>query len=144
MLGLTLEGTQIDLPLTPQQLARAQSSPHDPRSPRALEVAREGWTIRDILAHGVIDFHPTVVGPGELIADHLQEWFDAEAADGFWVIPDLAETGLDAFVNDVVPILRKRGIYPQDYVGSTLRENLGLPAQYGLDPRLTDVPQPSN
>ncbi len=144
MLGLRLEPSRIDDPLTADELARAYAAPVDPRSEIALRVAREGWSVRDILAHGVIDFHPTVVGPGDLIADHLQDWFEAEAADGFWVIPDLAESGLDAFVDNVVPILRQRGVYPRDYVGSTLRENLGLPAQYGLDPRLTDPAQTSN
>ncbi|KQU52351.1 hypothetical protein ASG84_25205 [Rhodococcus sp. Leaf278] len=99
-------------------------------------MAREGWTIRDILALGVIDYHPTVVGPGSRIADHLQEWFEAEAADRFWIIPDLAEAGIDDFVDDVVPILRQRGIYPDGYTGKTLREHLGVPAQYGRDPRL--------
>jgi len=59
MLGLTLDTSQIDEPLRPAQLAAARPSPFDPRSPRALEVAREGWTLRDILAHGVIDYHPT-------------------------------------------------------------------------------------
>ncbi|MFC9663995.1 LLM class flavin-dependent oxidoreductase [Nocardia sp. NPDC127606] len=36
----------------------ASPSPFDPRIVRALEVARDGWTIRDILAHGVIDSTP--------------------------------------------------------------------------------------
>jgi hypothetical protein len=51
-------------------------------------------------------------------------------------LPDVYEDGVDTFVDQVVPILRERGIYPEDYVGATLRENLGVPDQYGLDPRL--------
>lgn len=136
MLGLHLDPDRIDDPLSAEELAQAYAAPVDPRSEIALRVAREGWSVRDILAHGVIDFHPTVVGPGELVADHLQEWFEAEAADGFWVIPDLAETGMDSFVDEVVPILRARGLYPQEYAGSTLRDHLGIPDQYGLDPRV--------
>lgn len=138
MLGLELEIGQLDRPLTPAQLAAARPSPFDPRSPRALEVAREGWTIRDVLAHGVIDYHPTPVGPASVTADHLQEWFEAGAADGFWVSIDVYEDGIDTFVDEVVPILQERGIYHHDYEGSTLRENLGAHEQYGLDPRLTD------
>ncbi|MFF0945523.1 NtaA/DmoA family FMN-dependent monooxygenase [Kocuria sp. CPCC 205300] len=138
MLGLELEVSQLDRPLTPAQLAAARPSPFDPRSPRALEVAREGWTIRDILAHGVIDYHPTPVGPASVTADHLQEWFEAGAADGFWVSIDVYEDGIDTFVDEVVPILQERGLFHLDYEGPTLRENLGAPAQYGLDPRLTD------
>jgi hypothetical protein len=68
----------------------------------------------------------------------FQEWFDAEAADGFWVSPDdVYEDGVDAFVDQVVPLLKARGIYPDEYPGKTLRENLGVPAQYGLDPRIS-------
>jgi FMN-dependent oxidoreductase (nitrilotriacetate monooxygenase family) len=140
MLGLHLGPDRIGDRLTSDELARAFAAPVDPRSENALRVARQGWSVRDVLAHGVIDFHPTVVGPGELAADHLQEWFEAEAADGFWIIPDLAESGMDAFVYEVVPILRARGLYSCEYAGATLRDNLDIPEQYGLDPRLQVLP----
>lgn len=136
MLGIRLSLGQIDEPLTEQQLAAAHASAGDPRSGRALEVAREGWTVREILAHGVIDYHPVTVGPAQVHADHMQEWFEAGAADGFWVTPDVYEDGIDAFVDEVVPLLQERGIYPTEYPGSTLRENLGVPHEYGLDPRV--------
>lgn len=135
MLGLRLDPSRIDEPLTDQELAAARAAPTDPRSGIALEVTRQGWSPRDILAHGVIDFHPTVVGPGKLHADHMQEWFEAGAVDGFWISPDLYEDGIDAFVDDVVPLLQERGIYPTEYPGRTLRENLAVPPQYGIDPR---------
>ncbi|WP_104182317.1 NtaA/DmoA family FMN-dependent monooxygenase [Arthrobacter sp. B0490] len=138
MLNLQLSPDQLDEPLTAQQLAAASPSPFDPRSPRALEVAREGWTIRDILAHGVIDYHPTPVGEASVTADHMQEWFDAGACDGFWVSIDINEDGIDTFVDEVVPILQERGVYHHDYDGTTLRDHLGAPAQYGLDPRLAN------
>ncbi|GAB3548744.1 NtaA/DmoA family FMN-dependent monooxygenase [Arthrobacter tumbae] len=138
MLNLHLDAHQLDDPLTAQQLVAASPSPFDPRSPRALEVAREGWTIRDILAHGVIDYHPTPVGEASVTADHMQEWFEASACDGFWVSIDVNEDGVDTFVDEVVPLLQDRGIYHHDYDGTTLRDHLDAPAQYGLDPRLTD------
>jgi hypothetical protein len=138
LLNLVLDPNQLDEPLTAQQLAVAAPSPFDPRSPRALEVAHEGWTLRDILAHGVIDYHPTPVGEASVTADHMQEWFDAGACDGFWVSIDVNEDGIDTFVDEVVPLLQERGIYHHDYDGATLRDHLGAPAQYGLDPRLTE------
>lgn len=79
MLNLTPEVSQLDEPLTPAQLAAASPTPFDPRSVRALDVARKGWTIRDILGHGVIDYHPTPVGPASVTADHMQE----KSAAGF-------------------------------------------------------------
>jgi FMN-dependent oxidoreductase (nitrilotriacetate monooxygenase family) len=136
MLGLHLDPARLDEPLTSKELSTAYASPVDPRSERALEVAKQGWTIREILAHGVIDYHPTTIGPASVTADHLQAWFEAEAADGFWVSPDVYEDGVDAFVDGVVPILQERGIYPTDYEGTTLRDHLGVPEQYGLDPRV--------
>lgn len=132
MLGVQIQPQDIDTPLSSEQLASAHASPEDPRSGIALRVAREGWSPRDMLAHGVIDFHPVTVGPGHVHADHMQRWFEAGATDGFWIMPDVWEDGLDAFVDEVVPLLRERGLYPDEYIGSTLRENLGIPEQYGL------------
>lgn len=137
MLGIGIDITQLDAPLSPQQLVAARAS-GDPRSVRALEIAREGWSLRDILAHGVIDYQPVVAGTVTDVADHMQEWFEAEAADGFWVIPDVYHDGLDAFVDGVVPILQERGLFHQDYDGTTLRDHLGAPAQYGIDPRVVN------
>lgn len=136
MIGVRLDASQLDKPLTEKQLAAARPSPYDPRSDHALDIARQGWSVRDIIGHGVIDYHPVVAGTPEEAADHMQEWFEAGACDGFWVSPDVYEDGLDAFVDGVVPILQDRGLFHLDYEGNTLREHLGVPDQYGLDQRL--------
>ncbi len=136
MIGLPLQRSQLNEPLSAVQLAAARPSPHDPRSAYALKVAREGWTLLDVLAHGVVDYHPTIVGPPSEMADHMQEWFEAGAADGFWINPDVYEDGLPLIVDEVVPILQERGLFHRDYEGRTLREHLGARPQYGIDPRL--------
>ena len=102
----------------------------------ALELARQGRTPHEILGHGVLDPAPSLVGTAEQIADVLQAWVQAGAADGFSVIIDDLHDGMDAFVDQVVPLLRRRGLRPDDYQGATLRDHLGLPEQIGLDPRL--------
>lgn len=135
MIGVRIDAARLDQPLSPEALAKARLS-SDPRSARALAIAREGWSVRDILAHGVIDYQPVVAGTATDVADHMQRWFEAEAADGFWVAPDVYADGLDAFVDDVVPILQARGLFHHDYAGATLRDHLGIPAQYGIDPRI--------
>ncbi|MEU5872190.1 NtaA/DmoA family FMN-dependent monooxygenase [Glycomyces sp. NPDC047369] len=137
MIGLPLDADRIDEPLTAHQLTAARPHPRDPRSARALEVAREGWTLRDILAHGVIDYHPVVAGTAADVADHMQEWFEAEACDGFSLAIDGYHDGVDAFVDEVVPLLQERGLFHLDYEGPTLREHLGARDQYGADPRTT-------
>lgn len=133
MLGLSLDASRLDEPLSQAQLSRASPSPYDPRSAHALEIAREGWTLRDVLAHGVIDYHPVIAGPPVEAADHMQAWFEAGAADGFWVSPDVYEDGIDAFVDGVVPILQERGLFHRDYEGETLRDHLGVRMQYGFE-----------
>lgn len=136
LLGLRLPPSQLDEPLPRAQLDVARASPNDPRSAYALKVAREGWTLRDVLAHGVIDYHPVIAGPAVEVADHMQERFEAGAADGFWVSPDVYEDGVNACVDGVVPILQARGLFHQDYAGTTLRDHLAVPHQYGIDPRI--------
>lgn len=141
MIGLPLSHEQLGEPLTASQLADAVPSPQDARSARALEVAREGWSLRDVLAHGVIDYHPVVAGTAADVADHMQEWFEAGACDGFSLAIDGYHDGVDAFVDQVVPLLQERGLFHHDYEGGTLRENLGARAQYGLDPRVAETPR---
>ena len=36
-------------------------------------------------------------------------------------------TGLDDFVELVIPELRRRGLFRREYEGTTLRDHLGLP-----------------
>ncbi|MFC9624013.1 NtaA/DmoA family FMN-dependent monooxygenase [Streptomyces sp. NPDC056930] len=136
MIGVPLRYDHVDEPVPTELLADAQASPHDPRSARALEVVREGWSVRDVIAHGVIDYHPVVAGTATDVADHLQEWFEAGACDGFSLAVDGFHDGIDDFVDQVVPILQERGLFHLDYEGRTLRDHLGVPDQYGLDPRL--------
>ena len=138
MLGIPLDVTRLNEPLSKEQLADARPSRYDPRSSHALKIAKEGWSLRDILAHGVIDYHPVIVGPGVEAADHMQAWFEAGAADGFWISPDVNSDGIDAFVDEVVPILQERGLFHQNYEGKTLRQHLGAPEQYGIDPRVSN------
>ena len=71
--------------------------------------------------------HRLLFGTPEQIADGLEEWFVAGAADGFNVMPPWFPGAFDDFANEVVPILQRRGLFRTEYVGRTLRENLGLP-----------------
>ncbi len=136
MLRLQLDPDSLDEPLSRSQLSAARPSPRDPRSSHALKIAQEGWSLRDILAHGVIDYHPVIAGPAVEAADHMQAWFEAGAADGFWLSPDVYEDGINALVDGVVPLLQERGLFHRDYEGATLRDHLRAPPQYGLDPRI--------
>ena len=130
-LRLSMNSIDIDQPLPGDLLDRAYANPQDPRSPRALQLLKQGLSVRDVLAHGVINYHPVVAGTAVQVADFLEEWFLAGATDGFSVVPDIAYDGVADFVEQVVPILQERGLFHKEYEGKTLRENMGIPYQYG-------------
>lgn len=131
MIGVPLSYEQIDQPVPEQLLNTAFANPNDPRSPYALKLAKEGKTIRNILAHGVINYHPVIVGTAEEVADFMEEWFVNGACDGFAIQPDVSFDGIRDFVEQVIPILQERGLFHEDYEGTTLREHMGIPYQYG-------------
>jgi len=90
-------------------------------------ASRNKLTLRQLyLSLATARGHRTVVGTPEQIADAIQEWFDNGAADGFNIMPPILPTGLTDFIDQVVPILQKRGLFRTEYEGTTLRENLGL------------------
>lgn len=86
---------------------------------------RENLTVRQLLDR-VITWHRLVVGSPERIADAIEEWFTAGAVDGFNLMPDVFPSGLELFVDHVVPILRDRGLFRREYRHTTLRGHLGL------------------
>lgn len=87
---------------------------------------------------GGLDF----TGTPEQLADLIAEWFAAGACDGFTLMPHVLPRELEAFVDHVVPLLRRRGIARPDYVGATLRDHFGLPrpAVGGRPVRQTSTP----
>lgn len=138
MLGLRLDAANGDNALTDAQIRALRPRYESKQTELALSLAGQGRTPREILGHGVLDQTPGVVGTAEQVADMLQEWMEARVTDGFSIVVDDMHDGLDDFVDQVVPILRRRGLRPDDYSGTTLRDHLGLPEQLGLDPRLAD------
>lgn len=93
-----------------------------------VELARrERLTVRQLIGRlGGGRGHRTFSGTAEQVADAIIEWFDAEAADGFNIMPAVMPSGLEAFVDQVVPILQERGRFRTEYTGTTLREHYGL------------------
>jgi N-acetyl-S-(2-succino)cysteine monooxygenase len=91
------------------------------------DLASTGLTLRQLyLSLATARGHRTVVGTPEQVADAIEQWFTQGAADGFNIMPPILPTGLTDFVDQVVPILQRRGLFRTEYAGATLRENLGL------------------
>ena len=66
------------------------------------------------------------IGSAETIATTINELVQADAADGYILVPHITPGGLTPFVDQVVPLLQERGVFRADYTGTTLRNHLGL------------------
>jgi FMN-dependent oxidoreductase (nitrilotriacetate monooxygenase family) len=85
-------------------------------------------TVRDFIqVSGRGRVHDAIVGGPREVADRLEQWFAERACDGFVVSATHVPGAYEDFVSFVVPELQRRGLFRKDYVGTTLRENLGLP-----------------
>ncbi|WP_299561187.1 NtaA/DmoA family FMN-dependent monooxygenase [uncultured Mycolicibacterium sp.] len=84
-------------------------------------------TVREFLWRTVNGWGLSVTGTPEQIADTMQTWFESRAADGFVLQHAWLPGQFETFVEQVVPVLRKRGLFRHEYTGTTLREHLGLP-----------------
>lgn len=134
-LGVPIDRKDFDKPL-PASLFENKRFSADPRTIKAIKLAKEGWSPRDLVAHGVTDYNPGVVGTQEDAADFLQEWFEAGAADGFILVVDSIEDGIQNFTDGVIPILKKKGLFGANEAKMTLRENLDIPFQYGVNDKI--------
>ena len=119
----------LDEPLTPNDFP-------DPSTVQAARsrtevivglVRREGLTLRQLLsklagARG----HFTFAGTPEQCADLIEDWFANGAADGFNLMPPILPAMLDVFVDEVVPLLQRRGLFRTEDRGETLRDHFGL------------------
>jgi FMN-dependent oxidoreductase (nitrilotriacetate monooxygenase family) len=130
-LGLT--GRDLDEPIRIEDLPPAPvgeaGSEGFRRSTRAL-LAEHPLSARELVrrtAGGPAGGHRLVVGSPGRIADDLEEWFRAGAADGFTVMYADTTVDFERFARLVVPALVERGLFRPAEAGTTLRERLGLP-----------------
>lgn len=120
----------------------ASKPPDEPFSDEELEGIQGMLAIRDgVLRRSGIK-NPTVrdfvrisgrgrvgdgwVGSALEIADQLEAWFTAPACDGFVIGATHIPGAFEDFVDLVVPELQRRGLFREEYTGTTLRDHLGL------------------
>ena len=87
-------------------------------------------TTRDFIqwsGRGTLYEMPRFVGTPAEVVDGLEEWFAGRACDGFVLAATHMPGAYEDFARLVVPELQRRALFHRDYVGTTLRENLGLP-----------------
>ncbi|WP_159502410.1 LLM class flavin-dependent oxidoreductase [Microbacterium sp. 18062] len=81
---------------------------------------RRGATVREVLRQFGGYGARIVIGTPEQVADGMERWFRVGAADGFNLMLDRYPDGLAEFVEHVVPLLQRRGVYRRAYEASTL------------------------
>jgi FMN-dependent oxidoreductase (nitrilotriacetate monooxygenase family) len=127
VIGVELGEDDLDRPL-PELVDVSQIQTAQSRFTLVTDLARrERLTVRELLVRlGGGRGHRTFTGTPEQIVATLIEWFESGAADGFNVMPPLLPSGLAEFVDEVVPLLQKRGLFRTAYSGRTLRDHYGL------------------
>ncbi len=132
--GLDLSGVDWDDPI-PSEVWDAGTD----RTSRFQIMRRkpeEGFTLREfIVEQARAEGHHWMIGTPEDVADRMIDWFDAGACDGFNLNPAFMPGGMDLLCDLLVPVLQERGYAKSEYVGSTLRENLGLQRPGAWDTR---------
>jgi FMN-dependent oxidoreductase (nitrilotriacetate monooxygenase family) len=111
-------------------IARGRASVRMHRDPIATaqqwraKAEAESLSIRELIVE--ITGRQTFIGSAATVAEQIDSLVQQDAADGFIVVPHVTPTGLDEFADTVVPLLQERGVFREDYEGTTLREHLGL------------------
>ncbi|OEV10111.1 NtaA/DmoA family FMN-dependent monooxygenase [Streptomyces nanshensis] len=120
----------IDPLLGEHRVARGRAQVRMYRDPLATarewreRAAANGWSIRDLVIE--TGNRQSFVGSPATVARTMEEFVQADAADGFILVPHITPGGLDAFADKVVPLLQERGVHRTEYEGPTLRDHLGL------------------
>jgi FMN-dependent oxidoreductase (nitrilotriacetate monooxygenase family) len=130
MLSEFLEADLRDVALDkPFPLDRLPAAPKGSRAlfDELVDFVKSGHTVGELIRH-YAEKHTGngMTGTPAQIADFMEEWFETRAADGFILMFPTLPSSLDDFVRLVLPELRRRGLFREEYEGKTLRENLGL------------------
>ncbi|MEV7560598.1 NtaA/DmoA family FMN-dependent monooxygenase [Streptomyces sp. NPDC089795] len=135
---------EVDPLIGENTIALGRASVRQFRDPLATarqwrEMARaENLSIRELVIATTAD--QTFVGSAATIAESIDALVQADAADGFILVPHITPGGLDAFADSVVPLLQERGVFRTEYEGTTLRDHLGLTVPA---PARTTAPTPA-
>jgi alkanesulfonate monooxygenase SsuD/methylene tetrahydromethanopterin reductase-like flavin-dependent oxidoreductase (luciferase family) len=126
--GMDFSGYPMDKPLPMDDIRQAPRVLSGMRDPDRL-IGSDGEipTLGEYLRRQArVRSHHSFVGTPEQLADMMDDWSAAGACDGFNLMFPVQSEGVPAFVDEVVPILRARGLVRQDYEETTLRGHLGL------------------
>ena len=128
-LGTDLEADLSDLPLDepiPESRMPKSANLHKAFFDGIMKIIREeNPTLRQLYLRYERG-RKTIKGTATQVADVMEHWFTMGACDGFMMQFHTLPGGLEDFVDGVVPELQRRGLFRNDYEGTTLRDHLGL------------------
>ena len=82
-------------------------------------------TLREaVRLSGLSGLIPQILGTPEMIADELEYIWRETGCHGFNITPAIVPKGYEDFVDSVVPILQKRGIFRKEYEADNFKGNL--------------------
>ncbi|WP_433378578.1 LLM class flavin-dependent oxidoreductase [Actinoplanes sp. CA-142083] len=119
--------TRYDLDAPFPDLGEAGDRSFKTQAEGIKRLAREnGYTLRQVVQHSIDAGRSPFVGSPLTVANAIEEWFEAGAFDGI-NLTVTAPSEFAKFTDEVLPILRQRGVARTEYESTTLRGNLGLP-----------------
>ena len=122
-----LDFTQFDLDAPFPELGDYGRNGWESSTDSIKKTAREKeLTLREMALQVTTGRH-AFIGTPEQVADTMQDWFESGACDGFMLSGAVLPQGFNDFVDQVLPILKERGLFRTEYEADTLRGNLGLP-----------------
>lgn len=113
-------------------IARGRASVRMNRDPVAVAhqwrelAAAKKLSLREVIIETTN--RQTFIGSAATLAEQIDTLVQADASDGFVLVPHVTPGGLDEFADRVVPLLQERGVFRTDYEGTTLRDHLGIGA----------------
>jgi alkanesulfonate monooxygenase SsuD/methylene tetrahydromethanopterin reductase-like flavin-dependent oxidoreductase (luciferase family) len=112
-------------------IARGRASVRMYRDPVAIarqwraRAEAQKLSLRELIIE--VTGRQSFVGSAATVATAINHLVQADACDGFILVPHITPGGLDEFAGTVVPLLQERGVFRTEYTGRTLREHYGIP-----------------
>ena len=78
-------------------------------------AAAKGLSLREVIIE--VTGRQNFIGTPETVAATIDEYVQADASDGFILVPHITPDGLGEFADKVVPILQERGVFRTEYAG---------------------------
>lgn len=127
--GLAILSAHLDfdlskIPLDAKMMDRTEPELKRMRT-RYLKPSGESMTLAEVAQrHGQSVGLPQFTGTPETIVDQMEAFMDVAGGDGFMISPIYSPGAIEEFVDQVVPVLQRRGLFRTEYKGETARDIL--------------------